>query len=63
MFCFLLRGIFSNNNNDYNCITVTVFIHLEQKNKLTPHENKSKNHDYCYREMPEKDNNILKQNH
>ena len=53
MFSFLLQGIFS--NNDYYCITITVFIHWEQKKKkLVLRENKCKNHDYCYIEMPEK---------
>ena len=31
--------------------------------KLLKHENICKDHDYCYVETPEKDNNILKYNH
>ena len=33
------------------------------KIKLKKHENVCENHDYCYVEMPRKDNKILKYNH
>ena len=33
------------------------------KIKLEPHENICKNHDYCYKEMPEKAKSLQKCNH
>ena len=43
----LFRGITSKNNGDFYCLN---------------HESICRNHDYCYIEMPDKDNNILKYN-
>ena len=54
----LLRGI-----RMLSWIVLTVFIHLEQKKKLKPHENVCKNLDYFHIAIPEKDNIILKYNH
>ena len=33
------------------------------KNKLKKHKDVCENHDYCYIEMPKKDNKVLKYNH
>ena len=56
----LFRGITSNNNRDFYCINC---LHLYgTENKLKKHENISKHHDYCYVEMPNQDNKILKYN-
>ena len=43
-------------------IVLTVFIHLEQKNKIQAHENVCENHDYCYIQMPAKYKDVLKYN-
>ena len=57
----LLRGITCNNNWDFYCICC---LHsFKTENKLKKHENVCKNHDYCYVEMPNEDNKILKYNH
>ena len=37
---------------------LTVFIHTAQKKKLKKHETVYNDHDYCYVEMPDKDNKI-----
>ena len=57
----LYRGITSNNNGEFyflNCLHS-----YETQNKLKKCENVCKNYDYCYVEMPNKDNKILKYNH
>ena len=57
----MLREIAGNNNGDFyylNC-----FRSYTTKNRLKGHKNICKNHDYCYVEMPEEDNRILKYNH
>ena len=60
-FSALLRGMTLKYNDDYYCINC---LHLFRTiNKLKPHENVCKNYYYCYIEMPEKDNNTLKQSH
>ena len=46
----LFRKITDNNNGDFYC----------SKNKLKKHKKVCENHDYCYVEMPEEDNKILK---
>ena len=54
----LLRGITGNNNGDFyylNC-----FCSYTTENKLENHRNVCENHDYCYVEMPEEDDKILK---
>ena len=57
----LLRGIPSKHAGDsyyLNC-----FHSYSTENKLIKHENVCKNHDYCYAEMPNEGNKILKYNH
>ena len=44
-------------------IAKVVFHLYNTENKLKKHENVCKNHDYCYIEMPNEDNKILKYNH
>ena len=52
----LLRGITSNHKGDFYCLSC--FHSYTTKNKLKKHEN-----DYCFVEMPNEDNKILKYNH
>ena len=60
-FSLLFRGITGNNNGDFYCLNC---IHsYTTENKLKKHKNVCENHDYCYVEMPEEDNKILKYNH
>ena len=54
----LLRGIIGIDNGDFYCLNC--FRLYAAKNELEKHKNVCKNHDYCYVEMPEKDNKILK---
>ena len=57
----LFRGITSNNNWDFywlNC-----FQSHRTENKLKKHETVLNDHDYCYAEIPDEDNKILKYNH
>ena len=56
----LLRGITGNNNGDFYCLNC--FCSYTTKNKLKKHNHVCENHDYCYIEMPEEDNKILKYN-
>ena len=49
----LLKGVTSNHKGDF----------YRTRDKLEKHENACKDHDYCYVEMSNKDNNILKYNH
>ena len=60
-FSALLRGITGNNNRNFYCLNC--FRSYTTKNKLEKHKNVCENHDYCYVEMPEEDNKILKYNH
>ena len=56
----LLRGITSNHNGDLyflNC-----FHSYSTKNKLRRHERVCHYNDYCYVDMPNEDNKILKYN-
>ena len=53
-----LKGITSKHNRDFYCFNC--FNSYSTKEKLKKHRNVSENHDYCYVEMPEKDNKILK---
>ena len=57
----LLRGITGNNTGDFYCLNC--FRSYTTKNKLGKHKHVCENHDYCYVEMPEEDNKILKYNH
>ena len=57
----LLRGITGNNNGDFYCLNC--FRPYTTENKLKKHKSVCENHDYCYVELPEEDNKILKYNH
>ena len=57
----LLRGITGNNNNG-NFYCLNCFCSYRTENKLKKHKKVCENHDYCYVEMPEEDNKILKYN-
>ena len=57
----LLRVITSNHNRDSYCLNSFSFMHT--KNNLKKHETVCNDHDYCYLEMPNEDNKILKYNH
>ena len=57
----LFRGITGNNNGDFywlNC-----FQSYNTENKFKKHKKVYEDHDYCYVELPEKDNKILRYNH
>ena len=53
----LLRGITSNHNGDFYCLNC--FLAYATKNKLIKHERIRDDHDFCYVNMPDDDNNIL----
>ena len=57
----LLRGITSNHVGDFYCINC--FHSLNTKSRLKKHVSVWKDHDYCYKEMPKKDNKVLRYNH
>ena len=57
----LLRGITSNHKRDFYCLNC--FHSYSTKEKLKKHEKVCNDHDYCYVEMPNEDNKILKYNH
>ena len=49
----LLRGITSNHNGDFYCLSC---LHsYRTKQKLKKHEKVWKDHDYCYVKMPDED--------
>ena len=56
----LLRGIRGNNNGHFHCLNC--FCSYTIENQFKKHKNVCENHDYCYVEMPEKDNKISKCN-
>ena len=57
----LLKSITSNHNGDVYCLNC---FHLySTKYKLKKYERVRYDHDYCYVEMPNEDNKILKYNH
>ena len=56
----LLRGITSKHNEDFYCLNC--FKSYSTNEELKKHRNVCENHDYCYVEMLEKDNKILKYN-
>ena len=56
----LFRRITGNINGDFYCLNC--FQSYITKNKLKKHKRVCENHDYCYVEMPEEDNKILKYN-
>ena len=57
----LLRGITPKHKEEFYCLNY--FHSYTTKNRLKEHKKVCKNHDYCYVEMPEEDNKILKYNH
>ena len=57
----LLKGISSNYVGDFYWLKC--FHSYRAKNKLKKHERVCNDHDYCYVEMPNEDNKILKNNH
>ena len=57
----LLRGITSNNKEDFYCLNC--FHSYRTENKLEAHKKICENHDYCHVEMPTKNNSIIKYNH
>ena len=56
----LFRKITGNNNADFYCLNC--FQSYTTENKLKKHKKVCENHDYCYVEIPEEDNKILKYN-
>ena len=56
----LFRRITGNNNGNFYCLSC--FQSYATENKLKNHKKVCENHDYCYVEMPEEDNKILKYN-
>ena len=57
----LLREITSNHKESFYCLNC--FPSYSTKNKLKKHEKVCNDHDYCYVEMPNEYNKILKYNH
>ena len=57
----LLRRITSKHDRDFYCLNC--FHSYSTKNKLKKYEKVCNDHDYCYVEMPDEDNKILKYNH
>ena len=57
----LFREITSNHNGDVYCLNC--FHSFRTGNKLKRHRRLCNKHDYCYLEMPTKNNQILKNNH
>ena len=55
----LLRGLTSNHKEDFYCLNC---FH-NTKDKLKKHERVCNDHDYCYVEMPNEYNKVLKYNH
>ena len=53
----MLREITSKHNGDF--YFVKCFYSFSTENAIKNHESVCKDHDYCYIEMPDKDNNIL----
>ena len=56
----LFRRITGNNNGDFYCLNC--FQSYTTENKLKKNKKFCENHGYCYVEMPEEDNKILKYN-
>ena len=56
----LFRGITDHNHGDFYCFNC--FQSYTMENKLKKHKKVCENHDYCYVEMPEECNKILKYN-
>ena len=60
-FSALFRGITDNDNGDFYCLNC--FQSYTSENKLKKNKSVCENHDYCFVEIPEEDNKILKYNH
>ena len=60
-FVRITRRITSKHKRDFYCLNY--FHSYTTENKLEKHKNVCENHDYCYVEIPEEDNKILKYNH
>ena len=56
----LFRGVTGNNHGDFYCLNC--FQLYTTENKLKKHKKVCENQDYCYVEMPEEYNKILKHN-
>ena len=56
----LFREITDNNHGDFYCLNC--FQSYTTENKLKKHKKVCENHDYCYVEMPEEHNKVLKYN-
>ena len=56
----LFREITGNNHGEFYCLNC--FQSYTTENKLKKHKKECQNHDYCYVEMPEENNKILKYN-
>ena len=54
----LFIGITGGNNGDFYCLNC--FQSYTKENKFKKHKKVYENYDYCYVEMPEEDNKILK---
>ena len=57
----LFIGITSRHKRDFCCLNC--FHSYKTENKLKKHYNVYKHNDYCYVEMPNEDNKMLKYNH
>ena len=57
----LLRGISSNHNGDFYCMSC--FKSFRTKSKLEIYKKICENHDYCYVQMPNNENIILEYKH
>ena len=57
----LFGEITGNNHGDFYCLNC--FCANTTENKLESHKKACENHDYCFVEMPNEDNKILKYNH
>ena len=57
----LLRGIISNHNGDFYCLNC--FYSYNTERKPQKHERVCNDHDYCYVEIPDEGNRILKCNY
>ena len=56
----LLTGITSTHKEDFYCLNC--FHYYRTRNKLESHKKICENHDYCNKDMPTKNNNIIKYN-
>ena len=56
----IFREIRGNNHGDFYCLNC--FQSYTTENKLKKHKKVCENHDYCYVEMPEEYNKVLKHN-